>query len=405
MTKVKIKFRPSNNVGCRGMIVYVISHAGVKRSIVTDYMLYSHEWDRTRRMIVPLRTPARKEECAMLTKRMKWDCATLDAIVKELDEAKFEYTPDDVIGEYYRRKEEQSFFNFMDDIIYRLKKMGYATTARNYVCAFKSFSKFCGKRDMLLYEFSGDIVEEYQAWLSSRGMCLNTISFYMRILRATYNRSVEQALVVDTKPFAKAFTRNEKTTKRAISLDDMRRIKNLDLSKLPKLELARDIFLFLFYCRGMSFIDAATLTTKNVVGNEIVYRRNKTKQQLSIGVNIHIRGLIKRFRRRESEFILPILSENGRDPRMQYEAALRRINNGLKKIGLLARLSLPLTTYVSRHSWASIAKSKGIPTSIISDALGHDSEKTTQIYLASISNPAVDAANDIIIASLWEKVK
>lgn len=308
------------------------------------------------------------------------------------------------------------FLEFMGRVIERLDMLGKAGTCRNYRMALKSFGKFCccvygaGYVDCSFCDITADLIERYEAWLAANGVTPNTISFYMRILRAVYRRAVEKDLALDANPFARAYTGIERTVKRAIPLTDIRRIKNLDLSHRPSLERARDIFMFLFYCRGMSFVDAANLRMANIYGGTsdspimtgcaIVYRRQKTNQELTVGINSHIRAILLRYHVNGSSFLLPIIKDRRGDCRRQYEAGLRRVNNALKKIAELAGISATLTTYVSRHAWASIAKSKGIPVSTISDALGHDSVLTTQIYLSSISSEVIDRANDLILADL-----
>ena len=104
-------------------------------------------------------------------------------------------------------------------------------------------------------------MDGYQAWLKQRDAKPNTISFYIRILRAVYNRAVDKELTEDHRPFRHCFTGLEKTVKRAVPLSTLRKIRNLDLTREPLLDFARDLFMFSFYTRGMSFIDIAHLTS------------------------------------------------------------------------------------------------------------------------------------------------
>lgn len=165
--------------------------------------------------------------------------------------------------------------------------------------------------------------------------------------------------------------------------------------------------MFLFYCRGMSFIDAVYLSKANIIGNYLIYQRHKTGQELRIGLNPQINRLIGKWSSANTEdgYLLPVLgsissAHSARRSRTAYDTALRRTNRLLKLIASMADIPATLTTYVSRHSWASIAKSKGIPTATISDALGHDSELTTRIYLATLSTDIIDRANNIILRDL-----
>ena len=169
---------------------------------------------------------------------------------------------------------------------------------------------------------------------------------------------------------------------------------------MPNIEIARDIFLFLFFCRGMSFIDAAFLKKADMQNGMLTYRRHKTNQLLHIRIVNQIREIIDRYSVKKSPYLLPIISIQGINERKQYESALRRTNNALKKVAKKIKLPIPLTTYVARYTWATIAKQKNVPVSVISDALGHDSETTTQIYLASIDTSTNDRVNDLIIEDL-----
>ena len=196
------------------------------------------------------------------------------------------------------------------------------------------------------------------------------------------------------------FTGAEKTLKRAISIKDIKRIKNLDLSFKPNLEFARDIFLFLFFCRGMSFIDMAYLKKSDIQNGVLTYRRHKTGQVLHIKVIKQIKELIKRYSIKDSPYLLPIITIPGKDTRRQYESSLHNVNKSLKTLAGIIGLQTKLTTYVSRHAWATIAKSKNVPVHVISDALGHDSIATTQIYLASMDSSVIDRANELIIKDL-----
>lgn len=293
----------------------------------------------------------------------------------------------------------QSFSRFMEEVITRLKQLGKEQTAENYTATLNSFTRFRNGKDVLLDEISSDLMMEYEAYMKAQGIAMNTISFYMRILRAVYNRVVEKGLTKQQNPFRHVYTGIDKTVKRAISLEEIRRIKVLDLSMKPSLEFARNMFLFSFYTRGMSFIDMAYLKKSDLRNNMLSYRRKKTGQQLFIKWEKCMQEIVGRHPANDTDYLLPIIKTAGNE-RRQYRNALRLANNKLKEIAAMAGLQANLTMYVSRHSWASIAKSKNIPISIISESMGHDSETTTQIYLASLDNSMIDKANEIILKNL-----
>ena len=244
-------------------------------------------------------------------------------------------------------------------------------------------------------------MESYECYLRRNQLSPNTISFYIKHLRAVYNRAVEDNLVVDRKPFRRVFTSIEKTTKRALPLRIIKRLKALDCSLRPSRRFAKDMFLFSFYTRGMSFVDIANLQKKNLRGDILFYRRKKTNQKLSIHWEPCMQEILKTYGAdTTSTYLFSIINESKDNPRKQYQNMLSLINRHLKEIGKELGLQQPLTMYCARHSWASIARDKGIPISVISEGMGHDSEKTTQIYLASLRSEVIDNANRKILNML-----
>ena len=371
------------------------------RQITTGYKVFPVEWDKKRSAIVFLPdNTARIKTLQAISQKLRWDLERLNRIVFRLSQQPEEYSSADIAEEFRRATLEGSMFRCMENIILRLVQLKRTGTANNYRAALGSFCRFKGGEDVVLESVDHTLMEDYQSYLKQQGLAPNSISFYMRIWRAVYNRAVAQGLTQDRKPFRGVFTGMEKTAKRAISLSDVRRIKALDLSSIPRLEFARDMFLFLFYCRGMSFIDAAFLRKTDVQGGVLSYRRHKTGQLLHVKVVSQISGLVERYSDKDSPYLLPVIARPGMAERKQYEAALRRVNNALYTIAGMVRLPVRLTTYVSRHAWATIAKSKNVSINIISDALGHDSISTTQIYLASIDTSVIDEVNSIILSDL-----
>ena len=223
----------------------------------------------------------------------------------------------------------------------------------------------------------------------------------MRILRAVYNRALEKNLVEQQNLFKHVYTGVDKTVKRAISLSAIKRIKQLDLSIQPHLDFARDMFLFSFYTRGMSFIDMAYLKKNNLQNGYLFYRRRKTGQQLVVKWEKCMQEIVDKYPTSDLiPYLLPILKYPDQDTYKLYRNTMSSINRYLKVIARLSEISIPLSLYCARHSWASAAKDKNIPISVISEGMGHDSEITTQIYLASLDNSIVDKANAQILDDL-----
>lgn len=295
-----------------------------------------------------------------------------------------------------------SFFIFMKEQGELLRKNGQFKTADSYSCTFNSFFNFRKGKDLKVEEVTPDQIKSYQCWLKQRGVVPNTSSFYMRVLRAVYNKAIKKKLLVQQYPFEDVYTGIDKTQKRALNIETLRLLKELDLSAKKPLEYTRDLFMFSFYTRGMAFIDMAYLCKEDIKDGMIFYHRKKTGQKLVIGLEPCMEEIIERYSSltEGSDYLLPILApENPRDLQVQYYNALRYQNIQLKKIEKLMNLPhLHLTSYVPRHTWASIAREKGVLLSIISESMGHTSEKTTRIYLASLNQVIIDEANHKVLS-------
>ena len=402
MATVKIKWRPSTIESKAGTIYYQIIHNRVVRQLKTEYKTFADEWnDAEGKLVITHVSSERSTILSSIQERITWDLKRLNAIVERFDNRNRTYTADAVMAAFTSQPQTQSFFDFMRRVIAKLKLLNKHRTAENYITTLNSFMQFRGKEDLLLPKVDTDLMMQYEAYLLDRGIAKNTVSFYMRILRAVYNRAVEQELTEQRNPFRHVYTGIDKTVKRAISFATIKRMKALDLSLQPTLDFARDMFLFSFYTRGMSFIDMAYLRKTDLKHGIITYRRRKTGQQLTIKWEKCMQEIVAKYDNHcNSPYLLPILKHPFDNHRSQYRNRLMQVNTSLKMIAKKVGLDIPLTMYVARHSWASIARSKHIPVSVISEGMGHDSEATTQIYLASLDTAVIDRANRLILKDL-----
>lgn len=400
MASIKVKFRPSTVADHEGTIYYQIIHERKVRQLLTEYKVFPIEWDESRSMVTTNQKSERKSFILSIRERIRWDIERLTKIDRKLDANGLSYTADDVIDEFNRYAHEYSLFNFMESIIAKLKQNGKVRTSETYKSTLNSFKKFREDEDIMLDCLTSEIMEAYEAWHHKRGVAPNTISFYTRILRAVYNRAVENDIIENRNPFRKVYTGVDKTVKRALPLPVIKKIKALDLSLNASLNFARDMFLMSFYLRGMSFIDMAFLKKSDLKNGYVTYRRRKTGQQLIIEWTKEMQMILDKYSENESDYLLPIIHNPGTNERCTYRNVGYNINHNLKTIAGMVGVTIPLTLYVARHSWASAAKAKGIPLSVISEGMGHDSETTTQIYLASLDTSVVDKANSLILKSL-----
>lgn len=400
MASIKVKLRPSTIADCEGTIYNQIIHDRKVRQLLTNYKLFPAEWDERRSMVTAGRNSERKSFILSIRECIRWDMERLTKIGRKLDAEGLIYTADEVIDEFNRYAHEYSLFNFMESLIARLKQNGKIRTSETYRSTLNSFKKYRKDEDIMLDCITSETMEGYEAWHRKRGVAPNTISFYTRILRAVYNRAVEDDIIENRNPFRHVYTGVDKTVKRALPLALIKKIKVLDLSLIPTLDYARDMFLMSFYLRGMSFIDMAFLRKTDLKNRYVTYRRRETGQQLIIEWTKEMQMILDKYPENNSDYLLPIIRNTGTNERCTYRNAGYNINHNLKRIAEMVGITIPLTLYVARHSWASAAKAKGIPVSVISEGMGHDSEATTQIYLASLDTSAVDKANSLILRSL-----
>lgn len=401
MATIKVRFVAPSRATEPGLLCYQVSHNRETRRIATDLRLYASEWNaRQSRVAAPCFTGAdRRKYLNVVQERIDADLDRIRRITAGLLGAG-ECTAEGIARRFCAMRSERSFFAFMEEVIARLRRINKDRTTETYTAALNSFRRFRENQDVMMDEIDADLLASYESFLRSRGLTKNTISFYNRILRAVYNRAVEKGITEQRHPFRHVYTGIDRTVKRAISLDAIRRIKSLDLSGSATLDRSRDLFLFSFYTRGMSFIDMAYLRKSDLKNGMLVYSRHKTGQRLFVKWEPCMQAIVDKHADATSEYLLPIITHPHDDVRRQYNSALHLVNHQLKRVAELVGLTVPLTTYVSRHTWASIAKGKNIPLPVISEGMGHDSPSTTQIYLASFANSVIDQANQLILSEL-----
>jgi site-specific recombinase XerD len=267
--------------------------------------------------------------------------------------------------------------------------------------------KFRNNKDLNFLDITPSLILKYEEWFYERDVKMNSVFVFLRTFKTLINNAKKEGITkTDFNPFKDiSFTkfRRIKTSKRAISKDEIILISKLDIKEGTALSDARNYFLFSYYSRGINFIDMAHLKWSNIANNRLIYERKKTKELLSIGLLDPAKLILdyyEKFKEKESGFVFPILNEKYNTAKSidnRIDKMLKTVNSNLKIIGSLAGIKEKLTTYVARHSYATVMKKSGVPTAIISEALGHESEKTTQIYLDSFENKVIDEASKSIL--------
>ena len=281
--------------------------------------------------------------------------------------------------------------------IENLKKENRLRYAGMYEISYNSFIKFNKHLDIPFSDIDVAWLKRYEAWGKSQNLSVSTISTRIRHLRAVFNLALsEHAIKSDCYPFHtyKVSKLNRATAKRALSKTDIQNIMEYQ-GKSPMEQLAIDLFTFSYLCAGINFIDMAKLKQSNIQENQLVYNREKTKKLIIVPLQEPAMQIIEKYNNGKSPFIFPILS-NFHKSEVQVanrlHKVLAKINKHLKEIGVKLNLPIPLTTYVARHSFATVLKRAGVSTSIISESLGHSSERITQVYLDSFDKEQIDTA-------------
>ena len=286
----------------------------------------------------------------------------------------------------------------IEDQIRRTDAAGKKRTAQIYRTALNNFMRFREGEDLPLAALDRKTLQAYEAWMRERGLLRNSSSFYLRSLRSVWHKALGRRGAPQPDPFDAVYTSVDKTVKRALQLAEIKKLKTLRLEGDEA--WARDMFMMSFYTRGMAFVDMAFLRKTDLRGGLLTYYRRKTGQQLIIRWEPCMQEIVDRWGPNPTPYLLPIITRTDLPVYNLYKYASARANRNLHLIGWRLKLQAPLTMYVARHSWASIAHSRHIPLSVISAGLGHDNERTTSIYLASLDQQQIDSANRSILRLL-----
>lgn len=342
---------------------------------------------------------ARHPKADKLKKLIKQKKEAASKALFDLEGAGKPYTVDDIAEYLGRTHKTSSFKEYSEYLIEAMKKSGKSGNAEIYDIASKALLRFNDGKDIDLKNINLKLIKRFQDKLLEDGVKINSISIYIRTIRAIYNKAIKDNVISSIHyPFKDFKIEQEQTIKRALTKEEINSIKQFDTAKRSDLDFARDIFLFSFYNRGMNFVDICNLKPEDIIGGRIRYRRQKTGQTFSVKITDQAQAIIGKYIKPDAKYVFPILVE-GKEY-LTYKNAGRLFNKKLKDIGKELELKIPLTSYVARHSWATIAKRSGVPTAVISEGLGHDSEQTTQIYLDSFEDKTLDDANDLVISNL-----
>ncbi|MCC8018428.1 MAG: site-specific integrase [Rikenellaceae bacterium] len=411
MSTLKFEFRPSERQGrYPGSIYIVIIHGSESFRLSTRCKVYSEEWDRhSRTVIVPHYASVRYNYLRTVHGKLEQIYTEYERTVECLA-ARGDFTMADIRAAFHSRRKSGTLSGFVDLLSSELGE-SKPRLVRAYRSTMNSVAGYCDGAELKLSQINRGFIEAYESYLNARGLKPNTISFYIRGLRSIYNKAVARNMVIGTANlFRGVYTSVAKTEKRALDARQIARLIALDPGLLdfdfetgkgqlaPEVRDSLAMFLFCFLAQGMSFVDMVHLRRENITGGRIVYKRKKTSQTIVVPVCREMKSILAYFSGRtgSSGYLFPVMGPGGKPSRLRYESALRMQNLRLKKIAALAGIAENISTHVSRHSWATIAKNENVELSVISEALGHNNETTTRIYLDSFTKKVLDKANEKI---------
>ena len=319
----------------------------------------------------------------------------LDRAIGTLEREGTEYTICDISRGYETLTGKIGFYGYFHERIRVLFDTGREGTAKAYEATLHSMQKHLCKTDFPFADLSSRLVIKYRDALLETGVSKNTIGFYLHNMKAVYRRGCLELNLTFPSPFCNIRIRSEKTVKQSLPMKQVKSLANLSLSVGTPECLARDIFMFSIYTRGMSFVDIALLKKSDVFPGVIRYRRHKTGQLLEIGINRQIQSLLERYGDTGGDYLFPLVDES-ETPYSGYKKAYNKIRYALRKVSRRIGMNIPLRLHAARHCWATMARENGTPLHTISECLGHSSEKVTRIYLKELDRSVLDEANNHI---------
>ncbi|MFQ9315803.1 phage integrase SAM-like domain-containing protein [Dysgonomonas mossii] len=274
------------------------------------------------------------------------------------------------------------------------RRTGYALSVQQ---VYNSLLEYNQHLDIYFSDIDIVWLKQYELYLRSKELSDNTIAIRFRTLRAIYNIAVEEKIVKpEYYPFKnyKVSKLSRETPKRSITKSDVEAIICYRTEHKYTI-FAIDLFLFTYLMGGINFVDIAYLTRDNIIDDRLIYSRRKTGKLIKLPLQDKAIELIDKYRQFDNPYLFPIFSKFHKTDQQKanrVHKVITKVNKYLKAIGEELGLPIGLTTYVARHTYATVLKRSGVNTSIISESLGHSSEKVTQIYLDSFENSQIDEA-------------
>ena len=329
--------------------------------------------------------------------------AELQQWMLELNAEQKEYTTTTLLHDEHRKFELKTVKQFYQELIEQYKANEKCGNRLIYKSSYNSINVFTnGNLEIPFSAIDVAWLNKYEKWLRSKGNKETTMSLMFRTLRSAYNKAIESKCARKSDyPFNdyRISKFDVSTEKRAIAKADVLKFSTdvHSIGKQQYVQLSKDIFIFSYLCGGINFTDIANLTKDNIIeGKRLHYIRQKTGKLIKLGLSEEALKIIKRYAVESKGYLFPILNAQLHKTPLQKQnrihKMLGKVNKNLKLLAAQLGVEANLTTYVARHSFASVLKKSGVNIALISEALGHSDLTTTQIYLDSFDNEQIDNA-------------
>ncbi|WP_111308663.1 site-specific integrase [Confluentibacter sediminis] len=386
-------------------IIFRITHNRKTTSISTGYSILTTYWDEKKKEIKS--NYKEVESVRFLNTILLKEKARINEVINKLyDKGELQYLSINQVKQHVTRKVNySSFLEYGNHLVEELISVRRFGTARTYEFTLKIMKTFANKKDIKFNEVNYDFLMKFEKFhLSKEDNNLNGLAFYLRTIRAIYNKGIKDGCIdKEAYPFTEYKIRTTPTKKRALDITYIKKILDLQLPIEHELFHTRNYFLISYMLYGMPFMDMAFLKVADIKNGRVVYQRKKTLKNYDIKISDKLYEILKFYKKDKlkQDFILPIIKRE--KPEQQYQDVIRlraMYNDKLKKIAVLCNIDQSLSSYVSRHSFATNAMLQDIPLQAISAMLGHSKLNTTQIYLKSLPNEILDRYNERLSLSL-----
>lgn len=307
----------------------------------------------------------------------------------------------EIRADYNKRKASMTLFQLFQRVIAKKRKQGCIATADSYASTLSCFQKLLNYRDCTLESISKSCIKNWIEKIKKQNISHNTATFYLRNLRSLLIIYAQKDKFSNY--FQEHHFKQNKTKKRALDTEEIKVLLNCEVSSMPKLQKAKDLFIMSLLLRGMPLIDLVYLKKTNLSGEYIYYARHKTGVSLQVKILPYVAALFAKYKTTaQSPYVLDILSEDESNQTnfKRYRNFLRSHNRNLNILGNFLHLSIPLSSYVSRHTWATQAKYIGTTVTLISESLGHSSEEVTYSYLKDFECSQLDEVNEKVYKNI-----